>query len=177
MMIVKQQIKAGMQFASQHNVDKLGPCLIDTMIRFEINTVPRITAFLAQVAHESGSLRYVQEIASGAAYEGRKDLGNTQPGDGVRFKGRGLIQVTGRANYKAVSDFFKVDFVTNPYLLETPQYACLSAGWYWHKHNLNSLADLNTEESFKMITKKINGGLNGYANRLGHWKSFKQILE
>ncbi|MCX7219989.1 MAG: glycoside hydrolase family 19 protein, partial [Burkholderiales bacterium] len=72
-----------------------------TMLEFNINTPLRLASFLAQVGHESGQLKYLKELASGDAYEGRKDLGNTQAGDGVRFKGRGLIQITGRANYKA----------------------------------------------------------------------------
>lgn len=177
MMITKQQIKAGMQWASQLNIDKYSPDLINAMVLFSIYTTPRMCAFLAQLAHESGSLRYVKELATGEAYEGRKDLGNTEPGDGVKFKGRGLIQITGRVNYKLLTDYFKVDFISNPELLEQPLYAATSAAWFWDKHKLNTLADQNTEDSFKAITKIINGGLNGYADRLSHWKSFKQILE
>lgn len=176
-MIEISQIKAGMQWASQVNVDKYGQHLIDTMNKFEITSVPRICAFLAQLAHESGSLRYVEEISSGQAYEGRKDLGNTEPGDGVKFKGRGLIQITGRNNYNLVGIYLNVDFINNPALLKTPLYACLSAGWFWDTHKLNVPADINTLDSFKLITRKINGGLNGLDDRISHWKAFKQILE
>jgi len=107
------------------------------MEEFEINTPLRQAAFLAQIGHESGSLRYVCEIASGAAYEGRKDLGNTQYGDGIKFKGRGLIQITGRSNYSAVSKALGIDFIATPELLETIPNATRSAAGWWKKHKLN----------------------------------------
>jgi putative chitinase len=143
------------------------------MEMYDINTPKRQAAFLAQLAHESGSLRYVKEIASGEAYEGRKSLGNTEPGDGVRFKGRGLIQITGRANYKAVGDALDYDFITNPEHLERPGAAAMSAGWFWDKRNLNALADV---DDFKKITKLINGGYTNYPDRLQHWERIKKIL-
>ncbi len=87
--------------------------------------------FIAQIAHESGELTYVQEIASGKAYEGRKDLGNTQPGDGIRYKGRGLIQLTGRANYEKYGQLMGLDLINNPELLEEPEFAALSAAYFW----------------------------------------------
>lgn len=139
----------------------LGP-LNQTLARYQINTPLRVAHFLAQIGHESCGLNAVREYASGAAYEGRKDLGNVQPGDGVRFRGRGLIQITGRINYAALSKAFGVDFVGSPVLLEQPLHAALSAGWYWNSRNLNALADRNL---FVSITKRINGGINGYADR------------
>lgn len=139
-----------------------------TLEEFEINTPRRISAFLAQLAHESGELRYVEEIASGVAYEGRADLGNTQRGDGMRFKGRGLIQITGRANYLACSKYFGVDFVEDPAKLAAPEWAVRSAGWFWQSRRLNSLADLG---DFRAITKKINGGYNGEAQREAYYKA------
>lgn len=148
--------------------------LNSTMLQFDINTPLREAAFVAQLAHESGEFRYVEELASGAAYEGRIDLGNTQPGDGVRYKGRGLIQITGRANYQKLSDYFGVDFVANPEWLETPEWACQSAGWFWHTRNLNVLAD---REDFRAITKKINGGYNGLDDRLTYYTRALSILE
>jgi putative chitinase len=181
-MIDKQQIKAGMQWASQFNIDKYGPFLIAAMIRYEITTPPRISAFLANVAHESGCFKYVEEIASGKAYDtGKlaKELGNTPEadGDGAKFKGRGLIQITGLTNYKLLSKDLGIDFVNHPELLETPEYAAISAAWFWDKRKLNELADINTVDSFIKICKRINGGINGLDQRLSFWTSFKQIIQ
>lgn len=129
---------------------------------YKINTPVRFAAFLAQIAYESGCFRYTEEIASGAAYEGRLDLGNTQSGDGTRFKGRGLIQLTGRYNYTRLTEDTGIDFLTCPSLLSTPEYAVLSACWYWGTRGLNSVADSG---DFLLLTKLINGGHNGYADR------------
>src|SRR6187401_2449209 len=103
--------------ATPHNAELFLPYIITSLEQFQINTPIRQLCFLAQVGHESGGLFYTEELASGTAYEGRKKLGNTQPGDGVRFKGRGLIQVTGRSNYKNISDALGVDFIKSPTLL------------------------------------------------------------
>jgi putative chitinase len=141
--------------------------------------------------HRWGSLFFTEELASGAAYEGRKALGNTQPGDGIRFKGRGLIQITGRSNYKAVGDALGVDFIKNPTLLGgknvnkcTPEQlknAAMSAGWYWNSRKLNVVADtINITKpidtgtnlaNFVLLTKKINGGTNGLHDRLNRYKA------
>jgi putative chitinase len=137
----------------------------------------RKSAFIAQIAHESGQFNYVTEIASGSAYEGRKDLGNTIVGDGVKFKGRGLIQITGRANYGLCSTALTGSshtFIDNPELLATPLYACLSAGWYWNSRGLNTLADMG---DFMGITKRINGGTNGLASRLEFWERAKKSIK
>lgn len=144
-----------------------------TMDMYSIDTPKRQAAFLAQLAHESGSLRYVREIATGEAYEGRHDLGNTQPGDGVKFKGRGLIQITGRANYRLLSQALSFDFISFPERLEWPGPAAMSSGWFWGLHNLNELAD---HDDFTRITKIINGGFNGYEDRLHHWERIKKVL-
>jgi putative chitinase len=143
------------------------------MMEFEIDTPLRMAAFLAQLAHESGSLKYVRELATGGAYEGRTDLGNTEPGDGIRYKGRGLIQITGRANYEAVGRALGIDCLSSPELLELPDNACRSAGWFWQNRKLNDLAD---REDFKLITKRINGGYNGYQDRLKYYERAKQVL-
>lgn len=172
-MITAAKLKEMMPFATADNIAKFTEPLNQVLERFEINTPQRIACFMAQLAHESGSLRYVRELASGQAYEGRKDLGNTQPGDGVKFKGRGLIQVTGRANYAAVSRYFCQDFVGNPTLLEHPMWAAMTAGWYWESRKLNELADAG---DFRRITIKINGGLNGYEDRLKHYSRCKKAL-
>lgn len=133
-------------------------------IRFGINTTLRVSHFLAQVAHESAAGRYMEEIASGRAYEGRADLGNTQPGDGVRFKGRGLIQLTGRANYGTYSQAMYGDdrAVRDPAMVARLPDAALAAGWYWQAKNINALAD---RDSLDLVTRRINGGLNGLEDR------------
>jgi putative chitinase len=141
--------------------------------RWEINTPERQSAFLAQVAHESGSLRCVKEIASGEAYEGRSDLGNLEPGDGVRFKGRGLIQITGRANYATCGRALELPLLTQPELLEQPANAVQSAGWFWKSRGLNELADRG---DFKLITKRINGGYNGYQERVALYERAQRVL-
>jgi putative chitinase len=153
--------------------DTFHPHLVATMDEFGIDTPLRQAAFLAQLAHESGSLRYVRELASGGAYEGRADLGNTEPGDGIRYKGRGLIQITGRSNYQAVSDALGIDALNHPEVLELPENATRSAGWFWASRRLNELAD---REDFKLITKRINGGYNGYQDRLAYYERAKQVL-
>lgn len=135
------------------------------MQEFHINSPLRQAAFLAQIAHESGELRYVKEIASGSAYEGRKDLGNTQPGDGMTYKGRGLIQITGRNNYADCGKSLGVDLITNPEELETKDLACRSAAWFWASHGLNDLAD---KGDFERITKRINGGKTGIQGRYAY---------
>jgi putative chitinase len=121
--------------------------------------------FLGQVAHESGELRYSEEIARGSDYEGRVDLGNTQPGDGVRFKGRGLIQLTGRANYTKYGRARKKDFTTGdtPKLLASDPFLAVDvAFWFWMQHGLNALAD---KDDVVAVTRVINGGLRGLADR------------
>ena len=143
------------------------------MVEFGIDTPLRQAAFLAQVGHESGQLRYVRELASGAAYEGRGDLGNVVAGDGVRFKGRGLLQVTGRANYAACGVALHLDLLSRPDLLEQPGNACRSAGWFWQSRGLNRLADVGDQER---LTRRINGGVHGLAERLALYQTARRVL-
>lgn len=150
------------------------PYLNKYMYRYGISTRMRVCHFLAQIAHESGELRYTKEIASGKEYEGRKDLGNTQKGDGVRFKGRGLIQITGRANYKQISKATGVDFENHPEWLECPQWATMSACWWWNNRGLNALAD---RDELTNITKQINGGKNGLQDRLKYLGRAKKVIK
>jgi predicted chitinase len=149
--------------------------MAEAMARYAIDTAVRAKHFLGQVGHESGQGRYRAEIASGAAYEGRRDLGNTHPGDGRRFKGRGLIQLTGRANYAEYSRSdlprsLGLDLTAQPDLVATRMDLCCDvAGWFWHTRSLNELADRAdwTEvETVRQITRKINGGFNGLNDRL-----------
>ncbi|WP_428553082.1 glycoside hydrolase family 19 protein [Pseudomonas edaphica] len=142
------------------------PVLNTAMGRYGIVGTLRVSAFIAQVGHESGQLRYVREIwgptAQQARYEGRADLGNTVKGDGFKFRGRGLIQITGRANYAACGEALGLDLINQPTLLELPQHAAMSAAWFWSTRGLNTLAD---QKDFAKITKRINGGLTGQADR------------
>lgn len=166
------QLQRIMPFAKQR-ADGFLDALNAAMDEFGINTPLRQAAFLAQIAHESGQLRYVREIASGEAYEGRKGLGNTQPGDGVRYRGRGLIQITGRANYAAVGEALGIDCIGAPGILETVGNASRSAAWWWQAHGLNELADAG---AFAKITLRINGGMRGQAERLAIYETALQTL-
>ena len=141
---------------------------------FGINTKLRMAHYLAQIAHESGELRYTKELASGKAYEGRKSLGNTQPGDGVRFKGRGLIQITGRANYSAYANYCGFDVVRCPELLERPLGATKSSMWVFETFGCNELAD---QDNLKAIRRKINGGYNGLSACEKYLKRAKEALK
>ncbi len=153
------------------------PVLNTAMGKFGIVTPVRVAAFIAQIGHESGHLRYVREIwgptKQQAGYEGRKDLGNTVPGDGSKFRGRGLIQVTGRANYAACGEALGLDLLKHPELLEEPQHAAMSAAWFWHRAGLNTLADAG---DFLLITKRINGGTNGLADRKALYDRALKVL-
>lgn len=173
-MITREELRMIMPLAGAR-VDTYIDGLNDTMEIYEITTPPRIAAFLAQIAHESGEMRYVKELASGEAYEHRVSLGNTQPGDGVKFKGRGFIQVTGHDNYErcSLALFDDLRLLQHPEILEEPAYAAASAGWFWHSRRLNNLADRG---DFKGITKVINGGYNGLANREIYYQRALEVL-
>lgn len=127
-----------------------------------LDTGLRLAHFMGQCAHESGGFIYMEEIASGAKYEGRADLGNTQPGDGRRYKGRGPIQLTGRANYRAFGREVGIDFESHPEIVAYPSIGLMAAVRYWNSRNLNALADA---DDLVGITKKINGGTNGLEDR------------
>ena len=151
--------------ATAANITKYYNALNQKMAENGINTPLRQAHFLAQIAHESGELRYSEEIASGEAYEGRADLGNTQPGDGKRFKGRGLIQLTGRSNYKRYGDARGKDYTTDDtakLLAIEPNTGVDVSCWFWTEHDLNTLADA---DNVMEVTKRINGGYNGLEDR------------
>jgi predicted chitinase len=149
------------------------PFLNSAMQEAGINTRLRKSAFLAQLAHESVELRYMEEIASGAAYEGRTDLGNTQRGDGVRYKGRGPIQLTGRANYRAAGKALGLDLEGNPTQAADPQVGFRTAAWYWTTRNLNTYADAG---DFREVTRRINGGYNGLPSREAYYRTALSLL-
>ena len=142
------------------------------MREFQITTALRAWMWLAQVGHESVSLRYFEEIASGDAYEGRPDLGNTQPGDGRRFKGRGPIQITGRANYTAAAKALNLDLVGNPQIAAQPHVAFRISAWWWSTHGLNGISDTGDVTA---ATRRINGGLNGLADRQSRYARCKGL--
>ena len=153
------------------------------MAVYDINTPARQAAFLAQIGHESGGLRWIRELwgptAAQLRYEVRGDLGNTQPGDGRRYAGRGWIQLTGRDNYRRSYQRLKEkfpdcpDFEAEPDRVATARWAALTAAEFWHNAGCNKLAD---EGRFERLTRVINGGLNGYADRLARYEDAKQAL-
>ena len=147
------------------------------MALYAIDSPARQSAFLAQVGHESGRLIYVRELwgptPAQEGYEGRVDLGNNQPGDGFKYRGRGLIQVTGRANYRTCGLALTLPLETSPEMLEQPGNAAQSAAWFWNSRELNALADVG---DFNTITKRINGGLNGLQDRLALYALCKSAL-
>ncbi len=147
--------------------------LPDAMIEAEIDTPLRVAHFIAQLAHESDGFSTVEEYASGRAYEGRKDLGNTEKGDGVRFKGRGPIQCTGRDNYRHYGEKMGVDLIREPELLLKPYYGSRMAVLFWLRHDLNKYADRN---DIRMITKRINGGHNGLEDRIKYFGFSSQAV-
>jgi predicted chitinase len=168
-----EQLRQIMPNLSQEKAEAYLPYLNEAMAEANIDTPERQAAFLAQLAHESGEFRYMEEIASGEAYEGRKDLGNTEPGDGKRFKGRGPIQLTGRANYQAASEALGIDLVNNPTRAADPDVGFRTAAWFWTTRGLNELADSG---DFLGITKRINGGTNGLADRQAYYERALQVL-
>ena len=176
--------------------------LISAFERFEINTPERQAAFIGQCAHESANFKTLQENLNYSAkglnatwpsrfpsedaaqpfhrqpekiankvYSGR--MGNTDEGDGWKYRGRGLIQLTGKDNYRLASDALEVDFITDPDLVLTKEYAALTAAWYWNKRGLNKEADA---KDFTGMTKKINGGTIGLADRVAHINSALNVL-
>ena len=153
------------------------PVLNAAMVRYQIVGPLRMAAFIAQIGHESGQLKYVKEIwgptPAQSRYEGRKDLGNTVAGDGFKYRGRGLIQITGRANYMACGEALGLDLIKQPELLEKPQHACMSAAWFWATKGLSTLADAG---QFDKITRRINGGQNGAADRQALYARALKVL-
>lgn len=160
---------------------------------FDVTTTARLTAFLAQLAHESHQLRYWIEMGHpsplpercglcrrtgsghppGAQYEGRADLGNTEKGDGVRYLGRGPIQLTGRANYRSIGRALGIDLERTPELAATPGVGFRVAGEFWRSRGLNAIAD---DGDFELLTRRINGGLNGLQDRLRYFKAAKEAF-
>lgn len=176
--------------------------LNETLTKYQINTPQRIASFIGQCQHESGNFQLLQENLNYSAdalmriwgsrfptkeeadkyhrnpekiankvYGGR--MGNTEDGDGWKYRGRGIKQLTGKENYRNCGNGLGVDLVANPDLLLEPKYACLSAGWFWNKHNLNDIAD---KQDYETMTRRINGGLIGFDDRKAKITQAMQVL-
>jgi len=183
-LITKDQLRRGLGITAER-ADYWDDWLNEAMSLYGINTKKRIAAFLAQVGHESGRLKYTSEIwgptAAQRRYEGRKDLGNIYPGDGSRFRGHGLIQTTGRFNHRRVTQRLRArfpalgvpDFEAEPTKLTLPRWAALSAADYWDMIDGNALADT---DQFTLLTRRINGGTNGLADRRSLWASMRKVM-
>lgn len=181
------------------------PYLNTVLPEFEINTPYRKAHFLAQLAHESGGLKYVEENLNYSAqglrsifgkyfptmemaeqyarkpekiankvYANRMGNGDEQSGDGWKYRGRGLIQLTGKSNYQRFGQEYSLDSENNPDLLLDPEVALISACWYWKRNKLNNYADA---DDIHMVTKRINGGTNGILHRQQYLESFKKVFE
>jgi predicted chitinase len=151
-------------------ITELNQCLK----KFNITTPARIEHFLAQTAHESGGGRYVKEIASGEEYNGREDLGNTQPGDGPKYRGAGYIQLTGRANYQEFANYMKDPRVMEGVDYVSQHYPFTSAGFWWQSNHMNELCDGNP--TVAQVTKRVNGGLNGLEDRENYYLRSKKVI-
>lgn len=191
--ITKEQLKAAIPLASQENIDKYYEHLLSGMEKYGIDTPVRQAYFLAQIAHESGSLSAVSEnlnysaqrllqifpkyfkADTAASYANKpmkiankvygNRMGNVEPNDGFKFRGRGLIGTTGRENYYKTGKGLGIDLVANPDLLLDPKWAAHAACWFWYKFGCNDFAD---KKDFKGVTKRINGMYIGYADRVKH---------
>jgi putative chitinase len=171
--VTLEQLRAIMSMLSDARARECLPHLNRALDEAQIDNRMRRAAFLAQLAHESGELKYFEEIADGNAYEGRADLGNTQPGDGRRYKGRGPIQLTGRSNYRAAGRALNLDLEGHPERVADVDVGFRVAGWYWTSRNLNPLADAG---NFTEITRRINGGQNGQSSRERYYRRALDVL-
>lgn len=162
---------------SKMQAQNLSWFLGDAMAKQGITTKARAAMFIAQCAHESGGFHYVEEIASGDAYEWRKDLGNTRKGDGRKYKGRGYIQITGRANYYRMSKILGENFIKYPQSLTSMKFASLSAAVWWRSAGCNTLctAIKDPHRRLLQVTKRINGGLNGLQDRKNYFSRARRV--
>jgi len=183
-MLTTEQLQSIMPGLPAKKNSELLPFLQAAMTEFAIEVPARAAAFLAQLAHESGQFRFMEEIWGPTAAQRRYEpkstlaasLGNTEAGDGKRFKGRGPIQVTGRSNYRRFGDLLGVPLVADPARAAAPDIAFRIAGLYWSKRGLNELADRATPDAFREITRRINGGFNGLEDRQKFYASACTVL-
>jgi putative chitinase len=183
-MLTAQQLQSIMPRLSAQKNSEFLPFLRSAMTEFAIDAPARAAAFLAQLAHESGQFRFMEEIWGPTDAQRRyepvtklaQNLGNTDAGDGKRFKGRGPIQLTGRANYRRFGNLLDVDLVADPARAAKPDVAFRVAGLFWSKKGLNELADIASDDAFRVITRRINGGANGLAERRAFYAVARQVL-
>lgn len=184
MLLSRSQLEKCIPYASDRNIGKFLSPLNSAMEEFDIIQPLHVAAFIAQVTHESGSLKYVEEIASGSNYEFREDLGNLEfealqvahahgSTTGRFYKGHGLIQVTGYYNHKKCGEALGLDLVNNPKLLCEPINAARSAAWFWWSKDLNSYIDA---DNFIKTIRIINGGLNGKKDRIDNFNRCRGVL-
>lgn len=181
-LITKEQLDQIMPIAARSGRTKTFlPYLLTYMNKYDITTPKRVAAFLAQIAHESGEMRFLSELWGPTQQQKKYEppgplanrLGNTEPGDGFRYRGRGLIQLTGRFNYSKYSEAVRKDYVSNPNLVAELPAAVEVATWFWKTNKLNDLADKNEIIS---ITRKINGGTNGLSSRREYYERALRVL-
>jgi predicted chitinase len=163
---------AAMPGLSRNDATRYLPLMEAAMAEYQITSEMRSRMWLAQVGHESLSLKYFEEIASGAAYEGRKDLGNTQPGDGEKYKGRGPIQITGRYNYDESGRKLKLPLIDQPKMAADPPHAFRVSAEWWKSHGLNEISDTGDVVA---ATKRINGGTNGLSDRQSRYELARKL--
>jgi predicted chitinase len=183
-MLTAEQLHAIMPALPSAKNAALLPFLTAALDEFAIAAPARAAAFLAQLAHESAQFRFMEEIWGPTPAQKRYEppstlatkLGNTEPGDGRRFKGRGPIQVTGRANYRTYGDLLGLDLIADPDRAAHPDVAFRLAGLFWSKNGLNALADQRTDAAFREITRRINGGLNGQDDRQRFYVVARTVL-
>jgi predicted chitinase len=183
-MLTSEQLQSIMPGLAAAKSAACFPFLDAAMTEFAIDAPARAAAFLAQLAHESGQLRFMEEIWGPTPAQRRYEpqttlatqLGNTDAGDGLKFKGRGPIQITGRANYRRFGDLLGVDLVAAPARAAQPELAFRIAGLFWSKKGLNELADQATADAFREITRRINGGFNGLPDRQQFYATARTVL-
>lgn len=171
-LVTREQLhQVGWKNVSDLILKDLNSCLE----KFNINTPGRIRHFISQCSHESACGIYTRELANGSAYEGRKDLGNTQVGDGKKFKGAGYLQLTGRANYQALANYLNDQSIMQGVDYVATHYPWTSAGYWWYKNNMNSLCDKGV--TCKDISYRVNGGYNGLSDRQNYYNKCCSIFK
>lgn len=181
-MITSDQLRRICPLLDADKAAEYTPLLLKACAEAQIDSTLRLAAFLAQIAHECGCFRYREEIWGPTKQQLKYEppsslaltLGNTEPGDGHRFRGRGWIQITGRENYRKAGAALNLPLEDSPELASEPVNAFRIAAWYWHSRNLNALADAG---DMRGITRKINGGLTGLADRLKRYEIARDVLE